>query len=39
MRYSQKQIYSEIKHLAKKLKEEGIAVLNEDGIEINRIKM
>lgn len=38
-RFSQRQFYSDIKDLARKMKQEGIPVLDENGNEINRIKL
>ena len=38
-RISQKQVYGDIKRLARKCKIEGIPVLDENGNEINRIKL
>ena len=38
-RFSQKQFYADIKRCIKKAKTEGIPVLDENGNEINRIKL
>lgn len=38
-RFSQKQFYADIKRLVRKMKQEGIPVLDENGNEINRIKL